>query len=199
MALISGTHRMIGAAIGQHLNALFIGQVMQEEFESGCVKPDFDFTYFNVPHYKDKSLEFVLQILNKLASEPTPVKGTALKKYSTQLGVAMHFISDYFCYAHNHKKFDFIPAHLQYEVTLHFTASRMQLTQFTAPDTILLSQYTLDSVEKMREYINVMHARYLSARPAAELDIASAVSVCTTVACAVLRLSLGCSKAEPAA
>jgi len=92
VALISGTHRMIGAAIGHRLNTRVLGQVMQAEFESGCVKPDFDFTYFNVPHYKDKSLEFVLQILNKIASEPTPKKGTALKKilYPTWGGATLY-------------------------------------------------------------------------------------------------------------
>jgi len=179
-----------------------LGQVMQAEFESGCVKPDFDFTYFNVPHYKDKSLEFVLQILNKLTSAPLPREGQALKQYSLQLGVAMHFISDYFCYAHNHKKFDFMPEHLFYELSLHVTASRMQLTQFTSPDAVLLgtlSTKPLVSLERMRDYIDTMHTRYMAVLPSAQLDIGCAVSVCTTVAGAALSLSLARRAAEPAA
>ncbi|MBS3873911.1 MAG: zinc dependent phospholipase C family protein [Firmicutes bacterium] len=192
--MLSGTHRMFGRAIGHALSKPFSGRVVQAEFESGCVRPDFDLAFFNVPHYKDKSLPFVMRLLSQLTHDPLPKDEPEWRRYSTQLGVTMHFMADYFCYAHNDRRLMSLPEHLVYEYSLHSQAARLDLPAIAAACTALPTMQPLTSVALVHEYIERMHARYLAESPAMDVDIHYALTVCSTVAAAVVLLSYSLSE-----
>ena len=180
---------MFGRAIGHALSQTFSGRVLQAEFESGCVRPDFDLAYFNIPHYKEKSLPFVMRLLSKLTHDRWPKDVPERRRYSTQLGVAMHFMADYFCYAHNDKRYISLPEHLVYEYSLHSQVAQMDLPARAVACTTLPTMQPLTSVALIHEYIERMHALYLAEIPATDVDIYYALTVCSTVAAAVVFLS----------
>lgn len=86
----------------------------------GSIKPDF--MKNKVPHYIDKSIDYIDKEIESLIDDSNKI---SIKVFSRRLGMIMHYISDYFCRAHNTEYYrKNLVAHLKYEKRL---ARKMQL------------------------------------------------------------------------
>ncbi|MGV8982523.1 zinc dependent phospholipase C family protein [Clostridium sp.] len=98
-------------------------------FNFGLVMIDQSWHVITHPHYKEKSLAYVLEKIEKLLSVR---KFNAY--YSMQLGIVVHYLCDFCCNAHILGSVGNIPYHLKYERGLQ--------------------KYILDNYDILREHFN---------------------------------------------
>lgn len=109
---------------GTHIKlAKYIYHVFKEEYGIilnkknliyGSIKPDF--MKNKVPHYIDKSIDYIYDEIENLINNSSMI---GKREFSRRLGMIMHYISDYFCRAHNTEYYrKNIVAHLKYEKRL---------------------------------------------------------------------------------
>ncbi|WP_051350695.1 zinc dependent phospholipase C family protein [Caloramator sp. ALD01] len=174
--MLSATHKLIGKSIINNIIENFNIAVDQECFLNGCLKPDYSLPFFFIPHYKDKSFDYIIKMLEELIKHSF-TSNKNIKKFYTKLGIITHFICDYFCYAHNNKKFDNMFLHLKYEKTLHIHFEELLNNKsYISPsrDSRPIEVYSLNN---LINYINNMHKEYTSAPPSMEKDIYYALEV----------------------
>ncbi len=109
------THRLIGESIYDIVFSDMGVRLNKEAFKYGCIRPDIVPRLRAIRHYKDESFDFVNGMISEMQNEFMPKSRKEIKRYSIKLGTIIHYITDYFCSAHNGKKFDSILDHILYE------------------------------------------------------------------------------------
>jgi len=184
--MLSGTHQRIGLTILQALKLRFVVNVSVDDYKFGCIKPDFSLGVFYTPHLKEKSFDFVIGMIGELGSLPIPTDGKALKSFSTRLGVIMHFLADFFCYAHNHGKDDPLPLHFAYEAGVHIASHKVSLDDMAQEFLAELHAAHTFTVEALREFLENLHQRYLAAPQSMKTDLWFAIAAGVSTAHFVL-------------
>lgn len=112
--MLTGTHVKFANYIYRILKKQYGIRLNKKNLIYGSIKPDF--VKNKVPHYIDKSIDFIYEEIERLISDSNNI---GVKEFSRRLGMIMHYISDYFCRAHNTKYYrkNLIP-HLKYEKRL---------------------------------------------------------------------------------
>ncbi|MGH4137783.1 zinc dependent phospholipase C family protein [Clostridium sp.] len=113
--MIVDTHLLISQILYKHISKETNFKLNRLAFAYGNIKPDFTNKDINSPHTLEESLYNV----NKY-SEELMDKNISNIQFSISLGVACHFVCDYFCLYHregNEKKR--LWEHLFYELILH--------------------------------------------------------------------------------
>ena len=112
--MLTGTHIKLAKYIYHILKKEYGIRLNKKHLVYGSIKPDF--TKNKVPHYIDKSIDYIAEEIERLITESNKI-GT--KAFSRRLGMIMHYISDYFCRAHNTEYYrrNLMP-HLKYEKRL---------------------------------------------------------------------------------
>lgn len=112
--MLTGTHIKLANYIYRILKKKYGIHLNKKNLIYGSVKPDF--VKNKVPHYIDKSIDFIDQEIERLIYDSNDI---GVKEFSRRLGMIMHYISDYFCRAHNTEYYrqNLIP-HLKYEKRL---------------------------------------------------------------------------------
>ncbi|QGU95887.1 hypothetical protein GOM49_13000 [Clostridium bovifaecis] len=49
-----------------------------------------------------------------------------------ELGIVVHYLTDYFCYPHNNKKYDFKPIHFIYENRLAYALRKINVEELSS-------------------------------------------------------------------
>jgi len=174
--MLSATHKLIGKSIINNIIENFNIAVDQECFLNGCLKPDYSLPFFFIPHYKDKSFNYIKEIISELTNYSF-TNNKSIKNFYTKLGVVTHFLCDYFCYAHNNKKFDNIFLHLKYERTLHNLYEELTIDKtsiFTFENNNSTEVYSLNT---LISFINDMYEKYSLSTPSMERDIYYSLTV----------------------
>lgn len=129
-------------------------------------------SFLFIPHYKEKSFDFVINIIKELLYIEIYNKNS--KIFFNKIGIVVHFLCDYFCFAHNTSELDFIIPHLKYEKALHklFKNNQFDILNQNIPNT-----FEVYSLSHLIEEIDDRYKSYNSSPPSMEKDIYYAVEI----------------------
>jgi hypothetical protein len=184
--LLPGTHRQIGRLVFKVIQNGFCVRLRRIALEYGSIKPDILPSMKSTPHTKDLSFHIVKDLIYQMLDKSEPRTKKEMRKFSIELGVLLHFISDYFCHVHNNGIDESLRKHYLYERKLgkrlirHNWAARYP-DLWETPAEVYLS-----SAQELIEYIEGMHQGYLTRSQHISVDICFCLEVCTTVASTVV-------------
>lgn len=175
------THKLLSREICKKLNEELNFDLDIKSVKYGCIKPDYVPELISIPHYKDKSFAYISNKIKKLEQVEVPKSKLEKANYFDNLGVVLHFIMDYFCYAHNDDNYNWMPLHCLYEIKLSSMAKQMDI-----PSICNKSINSLNLGIKLEEawfeyYINDKLAEYKSKSISMNTDIETSIEVCIGV------------------
>ncbi len=130
-------------------------------FMFGNIKPDIDPKLSSVPHVKNTVIDFVSAEIKNLLSMEDKIKSRCTREFSERMGLITHYLSDFFCYAHNEKFKGNLLKHLIYENKL---SGYCRKNKAASAESILYEITLIDTdLDSIREYIDNMHNEYLNA------------------------------------
>jgi hypothetical protein len=147
----------------------------------GCIKPDFSPKLARIPHYKKDSFYFISELITKMESCQLPNTVGEMNLLSSQLGVILHYIIDYFCFAHNNIFMNKIIPHFIYEVNLGSELKKYLSSYENLPDIELTEEDNINVKKSIIDYIENKHQEYLSDIQSIENDIYYSLQVCEVV------------------
>jgi hypothetical protein len=152
----------------------------------GCIKPDISPKLINIPHYKEKSFSIISNRINALQKTTLPKNQKEMTSFSMELGIIIHYITDYFCYAHNNKDTNKLSEHFIYEINLHSDLRKYLSKEFNT-GSIGLSLDDKDALEtSLVEYIQLKHECYLKEIPKTYVDVRYALEVNCVLALSII-------------
>lgn len=179
--MLSVTHILIADIVRNKLMKTVKIKLNKNSFRYGSIKPDLSTKMRNIQHSKEGSFNFVINEVNSLINETKFESQLRSREFAKRLGIIIHYISDYFCFAHNDSNLlnSFLP-HLLYEQKLATICTRSLLKR-TEKD-IILNPYSLNlNIIDIINYINYMHKMYQYQKPDIILDITYALQTCYTI------------------
>ena len=196
--MMTQSHSLIGkivfSAISEHTEVKLVEHLLKY----GCIKPDLTPRLRAIPHFKDQSFDFINCMIEEIRSWSLPESKRQLEMLSINLGVIMHYIADYFCYAHNNEVYNSLLPHFIYESGLAMAFSLADLEKICNSAVASVKQQNVVTKKWLREYIEKRHREYISCRKSMETDISYSVEACVTVAYVVIASCVMNSKAAVA-
>ncbi|GFR36361.1 zinc dependent phospholipase C family protein [Thermobrachium celere] len=186
--MLSATHKLIGKSILLNIKQKYNIPINEESFLNGCLKSDYSLPFFFIPHYKEKSFNFIIQMIKDITNYNLS-NTKSIKNFYTKLGIITHFLCDYFCYAHNNKKLDNMFLHLKYEKALHSLYEELVIDKINT--TSIQKVYSL---ENLINFINNMHYEYMIVPPSMEKDILYALEVSNYTVNFIINYVKNCNK-----
>jgi len=119
--LLAQTHKIISEHVHYTIKEVLGVDLNKLNLIYGSIKPDIAYSLVTMDHFKPQSFNFVCNEINELSNYDFQSNKEFIKLISTRIGVATHFISDFFCVPHNDRatyKNNFIN-HVKYEHKLH--------------------------------------------------------------------------------
>jgi hypothetical protein len=120
------THILIGSSIRGHIYRQTGVRLSFFGFIYGNILPDLSGESKKHPHYFVKSIDFVVDSAMGLCADESTCDCTGSFEYSKRAGAVMHYISDFFCYAHTGSYKKDIYHHHLYELLLCFAFGKGQ-------------------------------------------------------------------------
>jgi len=182
--MFTQTHRLIGATIGTIIRREYPDRLDEKAFRYGCMIPDFYLPFISIPHYKNKSFEFITAMIQKDRGLPQTLKEK--RRFSAELGIITHYISDYFCQAHNYSEYDNILNHFIYEGVLSGEFRRFDLQKFCLNNLTTGNQSGIGLPSNLPAFINKRHLEYQNEKRQMKTDISFCLDVATTVALSII-------------
>jgi hypothetical protein len=185
------SHLLIGRTVYNFILNNFGFKLNYNSLEIGCIKPDISTELINIPHYKEKSFDFIIEKINSLKEVALPESQRELKKFSCDLGIVLHYISDYFCYAHNDKLMDRMPQHFFYEMNLELELRKyLTKSSFKSMDIYLTKEDHNNLKKSLICYINEKHKQYTEEKSRVSNDIYYTLQVNHVVALQIITASI---------
>jgi hypothetical protein len=186
--MFTQTHRLIGETIGTIIRKEYPAILDENAFQYGCMIPDYYLRFLSIPHYKNKSFEYITGMIQKKRCLPQNIKEKQC--FSTDLGIIAHYLSDYFCQAHNYSKYDNCMNHLIYEGKLSAEFKRVNLQKFCSSNLSGHRNHKLGSLVNLPAFINNRHLEYRNENRQMRTDIAFCLEVATTVVLTIVNYTL---------
>jgi len=168
--LFINSHLVIGNFIYNKIFDNFEVELDKKAFLYGCIKPDISTSYLFIPHYMDKSFDFISNLIIKLESSNIPTVKKSMILYSTELGVVTHYIADYFCFPHNDMVFYRTLNHFFYEYNLIFEFNKLDLNDIFIKETQPI---------EIIDYIIKNHTEYHKDARGIKTDVYFSTNICT--------------------
>lgn len=151
-----------------------------KKFRYGNIKPDLCGLFYHHAHRIDTAFDYVVNLMNKLIILDME-EDSAM--FSRDLGIACHYLTDFFTFPHNNHYREGLKAHLSLERKMHrqikeFVNTQSATTQnsypFPEPNNIYSLPDLLDSIMEL-------HERYMQQTTSNALhDFSFAQFACTT-------------------
>lgn len=177
--MFTQTHRLIGETLGTVIRSKHPDILDEKVFQYGCVIPDYHYKLATIPHYKSKSFEFVVNLINKNRCLPQTTKEK--QKFSADLGIVTHYICDYFCQAHNFKEYENWMDHLIYERKLSAEFHNYNLKKYC-----INSCLKVKAPADLPAFINDLCCQYNNEKRLMITDISYCLNAATTIALTVV-------------
>ncbi len=182
------THRYLGTLLYPELRDRWDIALDEESFLYGCVKPDVTTLFVRHPHFWNISRRFALKRIARLCErKPKPAK--AHRRFSEELGVALHYVADFFTAVHNLSP-NPLRAHIEFERVLHeafltavgqdSVAGHFNFRERLPGDT------ARDVSRSLAQELARRHARYAPDRSRPERDLHAIIGASVLVAAAVM-------------
>jgi hypothetical protein len=175
---------MISDIIHREVKERYDVELDPRALKLGSVLPDFWPKYSKADHTKEAAIDWVKEMINELRRDKVPGNRGRLFRYSMRLGIIMHYLTDFFCYAHNHPMFHKSIRHLKYEVAM--------LKKFKLADIKDILGGAFKRVKKhgnrknIGGYIEEKHTEYIFGCPGMEKDINYSLTMCASVVFSIL-------------
>lgn len=167
------SHFYVGRYLADHLS--FHQNFSRKKFVFGNMKPDLHLPACGRPHKARNSFEFVMGLLEEAAE-----KGEKGADASCCLGVACHYLTDFFTYPHSERFEGKRAEHLLYEKRLH----RKILTMGMDGRLKLLLCAPCSNLKELRARLELLLGRYEQER-SMEADVTYALTACL-LACSTI-------------
>lgn len=186
------THKIISQHVHKHVNELLGIQLNKKSLIYGSIEPDLAHLkphLVKLPHFKPDSFDFICSEINDLSNYSLVPNQYFMKSISKNIGVATHFVADYFCLPHNDRekyKNNFIE-HVKYENNLHklFKSYDSKIDLNNVAHTVCSNKDL--SIE---EYIDSLHQKYTSQGENLENDLLNSIIASSAVALFVISQSI---------
>lgn len=129
--MMMNTHMMIANYILDNIGEDRLHLINRKRFIWGNIKPDCASRYKFKKHYYAESIDMIVDMINRLASlSITEINNeSSVGKFSGELGVICHFLTDYYCLPH-FQRWEFknaIKPHILYERELSKVAKTYKI------------------------------------------------------------------------
>lgn len=159
-------------------------KINTKQFVLGNMLPDKGSFKPYILHTKRLSLHVVAKMIQELAHN---VLYTEISPYEISLnfGIICHFISDYFCLAHNKIKYYNPINHKKYERELkqHHVTGRYMRDRMSFSDL----EHGLHSLSHIKDWINNIHHQYFSDEHSPTRDLNYAIAACSALADSIFK------------
>ena len=168
--LFLNSHLAIGNFIYNKIFDNFQVKLNKKAYLYGCIKPDISIAYLSIPHYMDKSFDYISNLIIKLESSNIPTVKKSMLLFSTEIGVVTHYIADYFCFPHNDIVFYRTLNHFFYEYDLIFAFNKFHFT-----DIFIKEAQPFEIID----YIIKNHTEYNKDERGINTDVYFSTNICT--------------------
>ncbi|EYE87555.1 hypothetical protein Q428_12650 [Fervidicella metallireducens AeB] len=184
--MLISSHKIIGNIVCDVIEEKLNIKLDREGVLYGCELPDISPNFMLILHFKKYSFNFVLKLINRLISQGLPQEKSNLKIFSVNLGIILHYLADYFCYAHNRKKYNFLPLHLAYEYMLDNRFFKFEFKDIIDTTSNLNVWQNLHSLGQIEEYINYKIDEYNYLDHKIENDVIYSIETCLIISHAII-------------
>lgn len=162
---MSMTHAIYAKKIAEHINLKYKIKLKKYNLIYGSVKPDVSLFFSKYPHYINESLNKLCDTVDVLIESTDNENEIETRAFSRELGVILHYVTDYFCRAHNDingRKHPTNYKHIAYEQQFQNKLEIYELDEIREKISNSLdddiNKITKDSLES---YIKKMHYKYM--------------------------------------
>ena len=152
-------HLSIAIKLKRNIEMKFNIKIKTISFLIGNIKPDISMRYIKIPHYKKDSERFIQDEISSILEIKIHEFKRCSNNFSERLGIVMHYLSDFFCYAHTDYFKGGIWKHYSYEMQLFICDILYSKTniQSCCNENIVINQNT----SSMWRCIEELHKDYL--------------------------------------
>lgn len=199
------THLLLADALLPAIEETWGIALSRKRFRSGSVKPDVSTLFVRHPHFWRHSRKFAVRKIARLARRRlTP--GAKNGRFSEDLGIALHYVADFFTSAHNVRP-NRLKAHLESEATLHEAFARLVSADSARTSMRLIlgtGARRLPRIESDEEgsrecvsrVLKDLHGRFVPALDEPLSDIREILVACLTVTALVMDATTAKARAE---
>ncbi len=181
------SHTLLAYRFADAIEAIWGIRLSRKRLVHGSCKPDYTVMFVRHPHFWKHSKEFAFRKIERLGSSVLD-EGKKNKRFCEELGVALHYIADFFTAAHN-ISVTRLAEHLAFETELHD-----ELDSLLDPIIVRNAFYLTmgdNAIGSLRERLALLH---LGARDELSDPRGNAKTIlvaCATVASAIMAECLG--------
>ncbi|MBP2027030.1 hypothetical protein J2Z35_000822 [Acetoanaerobium pronyense] len=180
------THRIIAHNVFKNVNSNMNFKLNRPMLSYGSMKPDIAPSLKSKKHYKEPTLDFVIDEIIKLMEIGISEDLISINKFSVKLGVITHFLSDFFCLPHHDRDYfsDKLTEHMIYEKNLHY-----KFKEFAGLEKIKMPSLMGLEKEDIRSFIDELHYEYSTSPMGYENDIKGSINVSSAISMIIIENS----------
>ncbi|MDK2986699.1 MAG: hypothetical protein PWQ96_2343 [Clostridia bacterium] len=174
------THNLIANTVYSTVMEKLEIKLHRRGLKYGCIKPDISPSMRKESHRKENTQDLVYNMIKDIQKQSFPETKKELKDFSIKLGIILHYIADYFCFAHNDSKFCNFFKHFIYEYKLARKFIKVDIRKLCS-HSWKIYENSLKQEMSIQEFIEKKHTQYLRQQHKMSQDINFAVEIGITV------------------
>lgn len=99
--MMSKMHALFSMQLCEYLFQKYNIEIKRKSLIYGSIKPDASTIFAKYPHYIDRSLHMLTARISMLIDATNDIKEIKTRAFAREMGVATHYLADYFCRVHN--------------------------------------------------------------------------------------------------
>lgn len=183
------THILIAGKIDEIINDKLQTTLNTKGLKYGSIKPDITPKLLRMKHLKNRSINQISSMIEDMKNTKYPETKRGKLRFSMNLGIIMHYITDFFCYAHNHPKFVSKLEHFKYEWKVAFKYTEVDVPKVLSNACNNVEKYNTSDNRSVKNYIDEKHDEYMKNIPGIENDIKYSFEMCITIALIIVGYS----------
>lgn len=162
---MSATHAMYAKKICEHIQLMYGVKLKKYNLIYGSIKPDISMLFPKHPHYINESLDNLCCTADMLIESTENKYEIETRAFSRELGVVLHYVTDFFCMVHNDvngKKHPTNYRHVVYEQNFQNKLKTYELDEVREDVANRLPQ-DIQKIEStsLKDYIVFRHKKYM--------------------------------------
>ena len=158
-------HAAFSIQLYEYLLLKYNVKIKKKSLIYGSIKPDASTIFAKYPHYIDKSLDMLTARISMLIDATDNKKQIETYAFAKELGVATHYLADYFCRVHND-----INGKKHSEGIKHIIYEQKMVSKIKKDEIELLAMKAIEKIDinlkfinenSLSVYIDKKHARYI--------------------------------------
>lgn len=163
--MMSKMHATFSIQIYKYLFLKYNIKLKKKSLIYGSIKPDASTIFAKYPHYIDKSVDMLTARISMLIDATDNEKQLETYAFAKELGVATHYLADYFCRVHND-----INGKKHCEGIKHIMYEQKMVSKIKKDEIEILSMEAIKKIDNNLKFINAnslsmfitkRHARYM--------------------------------------